>query len=194
MIHTLTVLPDTPPDRDPYHDIRSRYHDDSDDPDGDDSDDSPYTYYDGLGMIAHAGTLFILVDPDRFHELHKASSTYYDISLSKVHNVWDGCREDNIEFIQIDSPSDYTMFHHACASEETTCWSPSVRCKRLTHNPLTMPALQCIQGFILQRLHVLRLAAQRKFTAFLIYGSRQTDTLQRVDDDVLKIIMKLAGP
>ena len=51
-----------------------------------------------------------------------------------------------------------------------------------------MPALRCIQRFFKRTL------ARRKFASFLIYGSRQTDTLQRVDEDVLKIIMKLAGP
>ena len=55
-----------------------------------------------------------------------------------------------------------------------------------------MAALRCIQRFF--RKHVPRLLAQRKFAAFLIYGNRQTGTLQRVDDDVLKIIMKLAVP
>ena len=181
------------------------------------TEDTAYTYYDGFGMIAHNGYLFKLENPDKFQRFHNALATYKDGSSPENFRVWsktardllsyrfgvdeDDVWEDHVEYadnqlilIQKIEGDTYLQSHSASASKETYIKreSPWDSLPDILYVSLTMPALRCIQRFF--RKHAPCLLAQRKFAAFLIYGNRQTDTLQRVDDDVLKIIMNLAGP
>ena len=177
------------------------------------TEDTAYTYYDGLGMIAHNGYLFKLENPYKFHHAHSAQTTYEDDSSSENFTVWsrtarrflktystseDDMWEDLVDYIDnklvltsgVERTTTFRM-HWASASKATkigTLWDGK---PKIVYVSLTMAALRCIQRFLRPRL--ARLLARSKFVAFLIYGSRQTGTLQRVDADVLKVIMKLAA-
>ena len=137
-------------------------------------------------MIAHAGSLFKLLDPAIFHKQHRVYSTYTAESIYGYSKV---CF---LEWKK-DFPPDLILSQTGRSCGEEHCAS-AVKSNGIGYTwifaPVTMPALRRIQRFFRQ---VATRLAQRKFTAFLIYGSRLTDTLQRVDGEVLNIIMKLAG-